>query len=116
MNRNTIRHFICIRCHKSSTDKQGGFTRHDIKLNADLIYENYDLCKKCFKKTLKEQKQIGQVQELIEKKILSSEEDIKRFQTDPIFRRETVSKYFIAKKGDLKKRNALILEELKKKK
>lgn len=107
-----IRTFICKRCGKKDHDKEGGFSRFDTKHNVNLIYENIDLCRKCFKITKKEQMRLTMVQKLMELKLLVTEEDIKRFQTDKQFRNKLIQDNFINKKGSVKERNKKLKEEL----
>ena len=89
MDRNTVRKFVCKRCGKNATDLQGGFTQYSQKHETDLIYENVDLCKKCFKKTQQESKNLAILQEAIVQGIFKETDldHIKRFQTDIYFRR-----------------------------
>ena len=107
-----VRHFICKRCEKPSTDEHGGFSRYDKKHNAELIYENVDLCRKCFKLTRKDQSNFNRIKILFEKHILN-ENNIKQFQTDRQFKFMIHKKYFVAKKGDLKKINESYIDDLK---
>lgn len=99
MNRNTVRKFICKRCDKPSKDLQGGFTQHSTKHDIDLIYENIDLCDKCFKKTRQEEKNLSFLQEGIEKGLIDKDdiETLKRFQTDIYFRRAILENLGIIK-------------------
>lgn len=89
MDRNSIRRFTCKRCGKPSTDLQGGFTQYSQKHETELIYENVDLCDKCFKQTNAEKKNLGFLQEAIQKGVFKQDdmEVLKRFQTDKYFRR-----------------------------
>ncbi len=100
-----IRTFYCKRCNKKSHDKEGGFSRYDTKNKVNLIYENIDLCPKCFKITKKDQQRLTMIQKLMQLKILNNEEDLKRFQTDKQFRNKLIQEHFIKKKGDTNKKN-----------
>jgi len=115
MVRETTRRFICKRCGKPSTDKMGGFSRWDSKNQVEIIYENIDLCNPCFKRTRKEQSQIGMLQQLMQKGILKTEEDFIKFQEDKQFRNKLIQENFVAKSGDLKAKNKAYIEELRKK-
>jgi len=106
------RKFICKRCGKQSSDEQGGFERFDKKLDIKIVYENVDLCKKCFNRSVKDYNQLRFVESLSQKGILKTEEDFLKFQSDKKFRTKLIRENFENKAGELKKRNALIKAEL----
>jgi hypothetical protein len=97
-----MRKFVCKRCGKKATDKQGDFSHYSQKHETTLFYENIDLCDKCFKKTTKEERSVKMLEGLVEQNILSRDdiEGLKRFQKDPQFKRECLIKGgFIKTKG-----------------
>ena len=105
----TMRKFTCVRCGKKTQDKQGGFSQYSQKHETDLIYENIDLCDKCFKKTTKEERSVKMLEGLVEQGILSRDniEELKLFQTDPQFKRECLIKGgFIKTKGSTNKKRS----------
>lgn len=89
MNRNTIRKFVCKRCGKDAKDLQGGFKQFSEKHQVELEYENIDLCDRCFKITIREEKNVKYLQQAIAENLIKQEdiESLKRFQTDRFFRR-----------------------------
>jgi hypothetical protein len=102
--RKTVRHFICKRCEKPSKDLQGGFTQHSEKHDVDLVYENIDLCPKCFKKTNKEEKNLSHITEAINRGLIEQTDvtSLKRFQTDMPFRKLILEKCGIIKNNSVK--------------
>jgi len=106
------RSFICKDCGKRSNDQWGGFKRYDTKNEILLEYENVDLCRKCFKKFRKAQAKFYMIQTLFAKKLLN-EENVKKFNEDKQFRFGLIKKYFVAKAGDLKKKNQKYIDDLR---
>jgi hypothetical protein len=117
LNRKTIRHFICKRCSKPSKDLQGGFSQYSEKHETELIYENIDLCDKCFKITTREEKNLAHLQSAIQQNIIKQEdiETLKRFQTDLPFRRSILEKIGAIKVNEEKRAKRLAKEEKKRK-
>jgi hypothetical protein len=98
----TVRKFICKRCEKPSKDLQGGFSQWSQKHQAELIYENIDLCDKCFKITRNEEKNLKYLQEAMSKGLIKEGdiETLKRFQMEKPFRTEILEKLgYIKRKG-----------------
>ena len=87
--RGSIRKFVCKRCGKDAQDLQGGFTQYSKKFETNLVYENIDLCDKCFKITTREQKNLTHLQTAIELGVINKDdiETLKKFQTDKHFRK-----------------------------
>ena len=112
MLRKGSRSFICKDCGKRSSDQWGGFKRYDTKNDIMLEYENIDLCRKCFKKFKKAQSKFYMIQTLFAKKVLN-EENVKKFNEDKQFRFGLIKKYFVAKAGDLKKKNQKYIDDLR---
>ena len=103
LNTEILRKFICKRCGKKSTDKKGGFSIHSEKHNVDLIYENIDLCDRCFKKTTREEKNLKYLQEAITRGLINQNDipTLKKFQTNLCFRKEILEKIGVIKNNSV---------------
>jgi hypothetical protein len=101
----SLRKFTCKRCGKPSKDLQGGFTTFNKKHNVELMYENIDLCDKCFKKTTREEKNLKYLQEAISQNIIDKDDvaTLKRFQVDMPFRRDILEKIGVIKVNEEKR-------------
>ena len=86
-----VRYFDCKRCGKRTHDQWANAPYFSEKHQIMIHQENLDLCKKCFKKTRKEQSQTMAVKEAMEKGLLK-EDDLSKIQDDPNFKAQLFEK------------------------
>lgn len=105
-----FRKFKCKGCGKTVRESNtiDSFDRDNKKIEVEFI----DLCKKCFKKNVKKQKQISVLMKAIQSNKITKEDVLDWKVNKKISLKEFWEKVN-RKKGDLKKQNDKIKEELK---
>jgi len=103
MERNTIRHFICKRCNKKTHDFLA-VLKGVLPDGTKFEDENIDLCKRCFKKTRKEQAQTALVQQAFQLGLIK-DEDFTKIQDDMQFKKHLFEKLMELKREAIKIKN-----------